>query len=143
MNVLLDPGLGRPVSVRRLQRIVRHALQEAGLPAGTVTVRVSDDATVWELNRTYLGHDYPTDVITFDYREPPAGGRRHLGDIVISWDTARRQAAEYGHDPETEVALLAVHGVLHLAGWNDAEEDQRAAMHRRAEEIVASARGDG
>jgi probable rRNA maturation factor len=115
-------------------------MAEAGLPRGTVTVRLTDDETIRQLNRRYLGHDYPTDVITFHYDEVTSK-LRQLGDIVISWDTACRQAAEYGLEPETEVGLLAIHGVLHLAGWDDATEDQRAAMHRRAEEILAAAGG--
>lgn len=118
-------------------------MEEAGLPQGTVTVRLTDDETIWKLNRDYMGHDYPTDVITFSYGDNVLSRLRQLGDIVISCDTARRQAEEYGLDPETEVSLLAIHGVLHLAGWNDETEDQRVAMYRRAEGILAAARADG
>lgn len=136
----VDPVLGRRLPVRELQKAVRWAMEREGLPKGTLVIRVTDDRTIQDLNRRYLGHDYPTDVLTFNYTfgEMPRSGV--LGEVVISWETACRQAEEYGHDSITEVLLLAIHGVLHLAGWDDATEEQRTAMQERAEDLLAALR---
>src|SRR5574338_1599751 len=93
----------------------------------------ADDAVVRELNRTYRGADATTDVLSFAQGEGerfarPEGEARHLGDVVISLDTARRQAAEYGQDAQDEVAHLLVHGVLHLLGYDHEREDDERGM---------------
>jgi probable rRNA maturation factor len=85
---------------------------------------LTDDRELRRLNRQFLGRDYPTDVLSF----PAANGS--LGDIAISVDRARQQAAEFGHSLEEEIAILMLHGVLHLAGMD--HERDRGRM-RRAE----------
>ena len=77
-----------------------------------------------ELNKTYASEDHATDVLSF------AGDGDHLGDIAISWPAVMRQAASFGHDAKTEVALLAVHGLLHLLGWDHARAAERREMTR-------------
>ena len=94
-------------------------------PAGSsVAVRLTSDAELHRLNRVYAGEDHPTDVLSF------AGEGEHLGDIAISWPATVRQAKEYGHPETTELALLAVHGLLHLAGWDHASTGGRKEMTR-------------
>ncbi|HYR53281.1 MAG TPA: rRNA maturation RNase YbeY [Methylomirabilota bacterium] len=90
----------------------------------TVAVRITSDEEMAQLNRDYAGEDHATDVLSF------AGEGDHLGDIAISWPAAVRQAAEYGHDHKTEVALLAIHGLLHLLGWDHAAAPERREMNR-------------
>ena len=98
----------------------------ARLPEGhpTVAVRLTGDEELRHLNRTFAGEDHATDVLSF------AGQGEHLGDIAISWPATVRQAADYGHDPKTEVALLTVHGLLHLLGWDHVTAPERREMSR-------------
>lgn len=83
------------------------------------------DRTIAKVHGDFLDDPTPTDVITF-----------HHGEILISLDTAERQAAEHGEDYEREVARYMVHGLLHLAGWSDHDPAERAEMHRIQEEIL-------
>lgn len=96
------------------------------LPTGasTVAVRITSDAELRRLNRTYAAVDHATDVLSF------AGAGDHLGDIAISWPAVVRQSKEYGHPEATELALLSVHGLLHLAGWDHASPSERKEMTR-------------
>ena len=98
----------------------------ARLPAGasSVALRITSDAELRRLNRTYAAEDHATDVLSF------AGAGDHLGDIAISWPAAVRQSKEYGHPETTELALLSVHGLLHLAGWDHASPSERKEMTR-------------
>jgi probable rRNA maturation factor len=90
----------------------------------TVAIRITSDEEMAQLNRDYAGDDHATDVLSF------AGEGSHLGDIAISWPAAVRQAADHGHDPKTEIALLAVHGLLHLLGWDHTTAAERREMNR-------------
>jgi probable rRNA maturation factor len=97
----------------------------------SVSVSFVRDAKIRELNRTFRGHDKPTDVLSFPLVEPGdafAGAERLLGDIVISVDTALRQAAAYDAPLNREVQRLLIHGVLHLLGHDHLEAVERAAM---------------
>ena len=98
----------------------------ARLPEGTSTlaVRLTGDRELRRLNKTYAGHDSITDVLSF------AGTGEHLGDLAVSWETVVRQAAEFRHPPLTELALLSVHGMLHLLGWDHASASERKEMVR-------------
>ncbi len=98
----------------------------ARLPEGrpTVAVRLTSDEELRRLNRTYAGEDHATDVLSF------AGEGEHLGDIAISWPATVRQAARYRHQEKTELALLTVHGLLHLLGWDHATAAERTEMTR-------------
>jgi probable rRNA maturation factor len=106
------------------------AVAAALAPAGTepeLTLRVTGDRELRRLNREFLGEDHATDVLSF-----PSGdvGGGYLGDLALSWPAARRQAGGYGHPPEVEAALLAVHGLLHLLGWDHARADDEREMTR-------------
>jgi probable rRNA maturation factor len=115
-------------------QFVREVLQRAAsipevtarLPAGTATVavRLTGDRELRRLNRDYAGEDSVTDVLSF------AGSGEHVGDLAISWPTALRQSKVFGHGAETELALLSVHGLLHLLGWDHAAASERREMNR-------------
>lgn len=108
-------------------------------PRAEIDVALVDDATIARLNRRFLGHRGPTDVLTF-----PAGrGRRTrvLGEVVISIPRARDQARRLRHTVRREVALLLAHGVLHLRGGRDDTPGRAARMLARAEAIVTRALG--
>lgn len=102
---------------------MEKALRGRKVRNATVDVILMSDADVRALNKAYLQHDYETDVITFALEENVVEG-----EIYISIDTARRQAAEYGVTLTNELCRLVVHGILHLCGLDDATEAQRAAM---------------
>ena len=90
---------------------------------------LTDDRQLHELNRDYLGVDAPTDVLSFPASESdPETGSTYLGDILISIPRANQQAQTAGHPVEAEVQLLVVHGVLHLLGYDHADEDEKARM---------------
>jgi probable rRNA maturation factor len=116
-----------PAFVRRvLARAAEVPEVAARLPEGeaTVAVRITSDHEMRHLNKTYAKEDHATDVLSF------VGSGNHVGDIAISWPAVERQAAEFGHDEKTEVALLAVHGLLHLLGWDHATAAERREMTR-------------
>jgi probable rRNA maturation factor len=94
-----------------------------------MTVALSDDAHLQTLNRQFLEIDAPTDVLSFPSGETdPDNEALYLGDVIISIERARAQAAAGGHALEDELRLLTVHGTLHLLGHDHAEEDEKAAM---------------
>ena len=98
-------------------------------PPADLTVLLTDDDTLQNLNRTYRGIDKTTDVLSFTDGEPPfAGAPVYLGDIAISVPQAARQAAAGGHSVAAELQLLTVHGVLHLLGHDHATAAEKAAM---------------
>ncbi len=90
----------------------------------TVAVRITDDSELRRLNRDFSAHDVVTDVLSFQ------GEDGHLGDLAISWPAVRRQAEVHGQAVDTELALLCVHGFLHLLGWDHATAAQRREMTR-------------
>jgi probable rRNA maturation factor len=105
-----------------LRLLIVRALDRLRVADGEVHVLVTDDAQIRELNRQYRGVDTPTDVLSFGDGDELPSGRRLLGQIVISLDSARRQAEELGHSELEELEELTLHGVLHLLGY-DHEQD--------------------
>jgi probable rRNA maturation factor len=126
---------------RELRRMVAAAARTAGhdLEAG---VRFTDDAAIHALNRDYRHKDRPTDVLAFAQREGP-GGALHpslLGDVVISVETARRQAKRRGpRGLAAELRVLAAHGLCHLLGYDHRDDAEEATMNARAAALVAEA----
>ena len=116
---------------------------EALSPQTEVDITLVDDAAIHELNRTYRGIDRPTDVLSFALdegeEEPEVDGdeiEHLLGDVIISAPTAVRQGEEYGHGLEREMTYLAVHGMLHLLGYDHMEEKDKLIMRKREEEVL-------
>lgn len=109
-----------------------------------VSLLFVDDAHIHELNLEYRGKDAPTDVLSFALEEGDEpdilGGPEEtlLGDIIISLETAARQAEEFGHSLEREVTYLTIHGMLHLLGFDHETETDKAAMREREEAILGS-----
>lgn len=123
-----------------LEQAAEYALRyvDAALNA-EVTVVVSDDAQLHELNRQFLEVDAPTDVLSFPGGDvDPDSGVLYLGDVIISLPRAQAQAAAGGHPLEAELQLLVVHGMLHLLGYDHAEPDEKAAMWSLQAEILTS-----
>lgn len=116
-----------------------------------VDITLVDDAKIQEINNEYRNINSPTDVLSFPIIEgcegqinPEVGdydedGHAMLGDIIISLETAKRQAEEYGHSFEREVAFLVTHGMLHLLGFDHEEEEQEKKMLEEQEKILTKA----
>ena len=124
-----------------IRNAARAALdhQSASAANGDITVVLTDDAQLHELNRDYLEVDAPTDVLSFPASESdPETGARYLGDILISIPRAEAQAKAAGHPLESEVQLLVVHGVLHLLGHDHAEPGEKSKMWKAQDEILKS-----
>ncbi|MCW1968719.1 MAG: rRNA maturation RNase YbeY [Anaerolineae bacterium] len=104
-----------------------------------VSIVLSDDAQLQTLNRDYRGQDKPTDVLSFEGQDPDGV---YLGDIIISMQRCAEQASEANHSLDDELALLVIHGVLHLVGYDHATDEERDTMWRiqRAAQQTALAR---
>jgi probable rRNA maturation factor len=138
-----------------LERAAKAALEhQSASPDSDLTIVLTDDKRIRELNRDYLGIDAPTDVLSFPASETdgsqidgsqidgsqidPETGSPYLGDILISLPYAAKSAAQAGHPLEAEVQLLVVHGVLHLLGHDHAKVREKARMWKAQAEILES-----
>jgi len=122
------------VSPERLRTVARRALAALGRADREVHVTVVDDRRIRALNARYLGVRRATDVLAFDLAGPGPG--RLWGEVIVSVETAARQARQLGVPLAAELDLLVVHGLLHLAGYDDHEPRQARRMHERAREIL-------
>ena len=119
---------------------IKAVAAEYGRRVGEVGYMFVSDEKILEVNREYLGHDYYTDIITFDYDE----GDRINGDIVISLDTVRSNAELFGKEYQDELHRVIIHGILHLCGINDkgpGEREQMEAAENRALDMLAAMAG--
>lgn len=129
-----DLALPRGITATWAKSVARHTLRHQQQPHGaSLTLVLTDDATIAGLNRRYRQVDGPTDVLSFPSQEGepfvlPESARRHLGDVIISLETAQRQASGRQQLIERELALLIVHGCLHLLGHDHATPAEEAAM---------------
>jgi probable rRNA maturation factor len=123
----------------RLARAAERALRALGRAGGDVEILVVDDAEMRRLNAAFRGVRRRTDVLAFPLETPEAGGRL-VGEVVISAETAARQARRLGVDVATELDLLITHGVLHLVGYDDRDPVEAALMHERERDILSSGR---
>lgn len=116
-----------------LAQIAESVLDMEGVTSAEISVALVDDLAIHDVNRQFLEHDYPTDVISFLLNEPgEVASSRHIdGEVVISGETARRCAAEIGCEPTHELALYFIHGLLHLCGYDDHSPADRQQMRRR------------
>jgi probable rRNA maturation factor len=132
------------VDVSALKALAARALDTEGQAPSELSIVLTDDAMVCQLNRNYRATDAPTDVLSFAQGEGerfarPPGATPHIGDVVISVDTARRQAEEYGITLHDEVAHLVVHGILHLLGYDHEAADDSRVMRAREDAILGTA----
>ncbi|MBH9577395.1 rRNA maturation RNase YbeY [Inhella proteolytica] len=124
-----DPRHRAALPRHKVARWIRHALEGDG----EITVRIVDAEEGRELNRSYRGKDYATNVLTFDYDSDPVV----LADLVLCAEVVEREAAEMGKTLEAHYAHLLVHGTLHAQGWDHEETAEAEAMEARETEILA------
>ena len=133
-----------PVPDQRLVSAIQATLRRHEVSQAHISVALVDDRDITRLNQTHLNRQGPTDVLAYDLRDPgdddsrPSPEARVDGEIVVSLDTAAREAEKRGHDVEMELALYVVHGTLHLLGHDDRNKEDAARMHALEDEILAS-----
>ena len=130
-----------------VEKLLQHAAKVEKIEEGSeVSITFVTNEAIHEINREYRDKDQPTDVISFALEEMGEGEvkiigegiPRILGDIIISTDRTREQAAEYGHSFERELGFLAVHGFLHLLGYDHMTEQDEKEMFSKQDEILSS-----
>jgi probable rRNA maturation factor len=113
----------------RLREIVRAVLDGEHIKDAEISLAFVDNPTIHRLNQRYLQHDEPTDVLSFPLSDPSAA--KLAGELVIGVEVALEQAAQRSHDVQVELALYVIHGLLHLCGYDDHDDDDRRAMRDR------------
>jgi probable rRNA maturation factor len=143
LDLVVDEDVALPAAQRRqlrveLGRMIRAAARHDGRDDYEVSLRLVGDGVIHELNRGYRGKNKPTDVLAFAQREGPAGALHPtlLGDVVISVDTARRQAKRGLY---RELLHLASHGLCHLLGYDHRDDEEEREMNARAAALRAEA----
>jgi probable rRNA maturation factor len=142
----------------RLVQLAEATLASERVRAADISIALVDDVRIHEINRQFLGHDYPTDVISFLLESaspvrrsaknlkpqasspkplPRGAGKTLGGEIIISVETAVSMAADYGWRPVHELSLYLVHGLLHLCGYDDLSPNEQRVMRKREVEVLA------
>ena len=134
MKIQLRSLQSSPIDRDKLKQVLEGAAGQLGTTVDNLSVALVDDARISQLNRQLLGHCGPTDVIAFEAEQDAEGSS---GEIIISVQTARRQAQQYGHSLMAELCLLSIHGLLHVMSYEDQTEAGRAEMERLQESLVA------
>ena len=147
INVLVEEGLEGCPEVGWLRDVAGQVLKAQGVSSSAeLGLVIASQERVQELNKSYLGRDEPTDVLAFSMLPaggdlppfvPPPDGVLHLGEVVISFPQAVIQAEERGHSVKREVAILIIHGVLHLLRYEHDEPELEQQMTAREKEILS------
>jgi probable rRNA maturation factor len=130
------------VDTRQLKSVARKLLHEVDESQSALSISLVGDREIRTLNREHRGKDKATDVLSFPLYEPGEAaadeGERLLGDVVISVDTARRQAADYDAPLQNEIYRLLIHGILHVLGHDHEEAEERKAMEAEERRLAAA-----
>jgi probable rRNA maturation factor len=148
INVLIEEGLETEVDSDWLQKVVENALTAENMPPNVeISLLITDQERMRQLNLEYRGLDRPTDVLSFSMSEAkegeepqpfigPPDGCLHLGEVIVSYPQAVLQAQDQKHSIGQEMAVLITHGVLHILGYDHATPEEEAVMFRRQREIL-------
>ena len=156
INILIDEGFEGYIDEAWLESLAREVLAAEGIESSSeISLVITDQERIRGLNSTYLGRDEPTDVISFSmlpeysgtdlasFVSPP-DGIKHLGEVIISYPQAVIQAEECKHTVKRELAILLIHGVLHLLGYDHEEPETEQKMRAREAAILSRIeRGQG
>ncbi|RJO62718.1 MAG: rRNA maturation RNase YbeY [Dehalococcoidia bacterium] len=146
VNVLFDEGFEGAIDEGFLRQVATKALTAEHQSDAEMGILVTGQEQIRQLHKEYIGEDEPTDVLSFAMREKsevdspdfvfPAGDAAHLGEVIISYPQAELQAAEHGHSARKEVAILLIHGALHLLGYDHDEPERQKKMQARERAIL-------
>ena len=133
-------------TLEELEKIVKRAVEIIGplydVENSEVSITLTNDEYIHQMNKEYRGLDRPTDVLSFafvDSEEPEIEDGPEtevLGDIIISLERAWAQSQEYGHSMERELSFLTIHGMLHLLGYDHMEDEERLVMEKKQREVL-------
>ena len=141
VEVQIAPDFAAVLSAAKYQAAAKATLHHEGR-SGLLTLVITDDKSIQDLNRHFLGRDAPTDVLAFAAQEEAGPfvaspeAKEYLGDVIVSYPRAQEQAEQLGHPEEKEMNLLIVHGILHLLGYDHATPEEKAIMWSRQEAIL-------
>ncbi len=121
------------IDASRIRRVVKAALRHCQVEQADISIAIVDDESIHQLNRRHLQHDYPTDVLSFAMSAAPDPLE---AEVVVSSETAIREAGRFGWDADAELLLYVTHGVLHACGHDDHSAQDRAAMRRAECEVL-------
>ncbi|TET17161.1 MAG: rRNA maturation RNase YbeY [Dehalococcoidia bacterium] len=152
INVLIEEGFEGGLEVSWLRSLAEQVLVAQGVSSrAELGLVIAGQERVQQLNRSYLGRDEPTDVLAFSmlpaggdlppFVQPP-DGVLHLGEVIISYPQALIQAEEHRHSIKREIAILIIHGVLHLLGYEDEKPELKHRMSAREREILSYIEGE-
>jgi probable rRNA maturation factor len=146
INILIDKEFKSRFKSVWLKNIMRQVLQvEKVVAKSEVSLVLTGDEKILALNKQYLQEDRPTDVLSFPMNEQSKSrtvfvnipdGKRHLGEVIISYPQAVKQAKEHGHSVKREVVILLIHGILHLLGYDHDIPERKKAMNRKESAII-------
>jgi len=146
ISVLIDKEFKRKITAIWLKKVARKVLLAENVkPNVELGLVITGQDKIRELNRSYLEEDAPTDVLSFPLIESdldeigfvtPPDSVLHLGDIIISYPQAKQQAKKRGHTVKKEVAVLIVHGLLHLLGYDHDTPAHKRSMHKKEAQII-------
>jgi probable rRNA maturation factor len=153
INVLIEDGVDIEPETDWLQKVVEATLQAENVPAtAEISLVITGQESIQELNREYRHLDRPTDVLSFSMQESreeeptafigPPDGLLHLGEVIISYPQAAIQARERGHSIRKEMAILIVHGVLHILDYDHEQPAKEPAMTAREGQILTKIESD-
>lgn len=149
---ITDQSTPQIIDPQFIKLAICRVLSEEGAKKARISVAIVGDAEMHHLNRQFLGHDYPTDVISFRLNTPNEiepdpdddsspdltdSSQTLDGELIVSVETAMREASAHGWSPEAEMLLYVVHGLLHLCGYDDLTDEARPVMRRRERELLA------
>lgn len=126
---IASPQEAIPINRASFREIARTVLEGEGVTDAEISLAFVDNATIHQLNKRFLQHDEPTDVLSFPLSEPAS--KTLAGELVIGVEVAQRESSERGHDVQAELALYVIHGLLHLCGEDDKIPEAAQHMHQR------------
>jgi probable rRNA maturation factor len=124
-----------PIDRGKMRELVRTVLEGESVADYEISLAFVDNPTIHRLNKRYLDHDEPTDVLSFPLSDPSA--KKLAGELVLGAQVAQAQASERGHDVHAELALYVIHGLLHLCGHDDKSPEAEKIMRQRERHYLA------
>ena len=133
---ILDEQDELAIDLEKVRTLCEHILDDGKIKSGKINVVLVNSDTIHQFNKDFLQHDYPTDTISF-----PIEDRRHEGhlegEVLVCTEVAKRRADEFGWTAEEKLLLYIVHGMLHLAGFDDVTPEQQTVMQEKEREYLA------
>lgn len=123
----------REIPQKKLETIIESVIETEGCEVGSIVAVFCGDRLIHRINREFLGHDYPTDTITFRYN----AGKDIDGELYISLDVINQNAKRFGTGFENELFRVTIHSALHLTGYDDSDDEARASMKEKEDYYLA------